>query len=141
MNEKCLNLLGMMRKAGAIEIGEANTGIACRDGKAKLLILAADASDNARRRAESFVNGRKTVMIKLPFTKEEVSEKVGAGGCSMAAVTDLGFANAFVKLLAADEPERYAEAAETLNARYDKAVRRKKSKAVEKKKRQGKREE
>lgn len=141
MNEKCLNLLGMMRKAGAIEIGEANTGAACRDGKAKLLILAADASDNARRRAESFVNGRRTVMIKLPFTKEEVSEKVGAGGCSMAAVTDLGFANAFVKLLASDEPERYAEAAETLNARYDKAVRRKKSKAVEKKKRQGKREE
>lgn len=141
MNERCLNLLGMMRKAGAIEIGEANTGAACRDGKAKLLILAADASDNARRRAESFVNGRKTVMIKLPFTKEEVSEKVGAGGCSMAAVTDLGFANAFVKMLAADEPERYAEAAETLNARYDKAVRRKKSKAVEKKKRQGKREE
>ena len=141
MSEKSLNLLGMMRKAGAIEIGETNAGAACKGGKAKLLILASDASDNARKRAAQFVNGRKTIMVDVPYTKEEISAKVGAGGCSMAAITDLGFASAFVKGLAETEPEKYTEAAEKLSARYDKAVRRKKSAADEKKKRQGKREE
>lgn len=141
MSEKSLNLLGMMRKAGAIEIGETNAGAACKGGKAKLLILASDASDNARKRAAQFVNGRKTIMIDAPYTKEEISAKVGAGGCSMAAITDLGFASAFVKGLAESEPEKYTEAAEKLGARYDKAVRRKNSTSKEKNKRQGKREE
>ena len=135
MSEKSLNLLGMMRKAGAIEIGETNTGTACKGGKAKLMILASDASDNARKRAAQFVNGRKTILIDAPYSKEEISSKVSAGGCSMAAITDLGFAYAFVKGLAETEPEKYAEAAEKLAARYDKAVRRKKSAADEKKRR------
>ena len=141
MRDKLLNLLGLMRKAGAIEIGETNTGTACREGKGKILILASDASDNARRRAESFVNGRSTVLIELPFTKEEISVKVGVGGCSMAAITDLGFANAFVKGLAEISPEQYSAASEQLEKRLGKAVRRRKSTAAEKKKHQGKREE
>jgi len=141
MSEKLLNLLGLMRKANAIEIGEMNTGIACRDGKGKVLILASDASDNARRRAGSFVNGRKTVLITVPFTKEEISANVGVGGCSMAAITDLGFANAFVKGLAENDPEQYGDAAEQTEQRLGKAVRRKKRTAAEKKKHQGKREE
>ena len=141
MSEKLLNLLGLMRKAGAIEIGETNTGAACRDGKAKILILASDASDNAGRRAESFVNGRRTVLIKAPYSKEDISAAVGVGGCSMAAVTDLGFANAFVKGLAEADRERYGEAAENIEKRLGKAVRRRKSTAAEKKKYQGKREE
>ena len=41
MREKTLNLLGLMRKANAIAVGETNTGGAVRAGKAKLLLLAA----------------------------------------------------------------------------------------------------
>lgn len=141
MSEKLLNLLGLMRKANAIEIGEMNTGNACREGKGKVLILASDASDNARQRAGSFVNGRRTVLIRVPFSKEEISAKVGVGGCSMAAITDLGFANAFVKGLAETDPEQFGEIAEQIEKRLGKAVRRKKSTAEGKKKHQGKREE
>ena len=141
MRDKLLNLLGLMRKAGAIEIGEANTGAACRDGKGKVLILASDASDNARRRAESFVNGRRTVLIEVPFTKEEISEKVGVGGCSMAAITDLGFASAFLKGLAEIWPDQYSAPSEQIEKRLGKAVRRRKSTAAEKKKHQGNRED
>ena len=141
MRDKLLNLLGLMRKAGAIELGETNTGNACRDGKAKVLLLASDASDNAGRRAESFVNGRRTVLIRSPFTKEEISEKVGVGGCSMAALTALGFATAFLKGLAEIAPEQYGEASENIETRLGKAVRRRKSTAADKKKHQGKREE
>ena len=141
MSEKLLNLLGLMRKAGAIEIGETNTGTACGEGKGKILLLASDASDNARHRAAVFVNGRRTLLLEVPFTKEQISQKVGVGGCSMAAITDLGFADAFVRGLAQTDPEHYGEAAEYMKKRLDKAVRRRKSTAELKKKHQGKREE
>lgn len=140
MKEKILNNLGLMRRANAIAIGETNTGAAVRGGRAVILALASDASQNARSRAEGFVYGRSTVLITLPFTKEEISDHVGVTGCSMVAITDSGFANALMKSLAATWPENYTEAAETIAARYLKAAKRKSEAAVhERNKRNGKR--
>ena len=56
MNEtqrKALLLLGLARKAHKLEIGEEPCGIACRSGKAKLLLIAHDAGDHTFRRARS----------------------------------------------------------------------------------------
>ena len=97
---KILGLLGLMRRAGAIEIGEVNTGSAAHAHKAKLILLAADASENARKRAETFAFSGKAKLTALPFTKEEFASAVGLSGCSMAAVTDRGFADALLKKLA-----------------------------------------
>ena len=104
MSERLLNMLGLMRKAGAIDIGETNTGGACRGGKAKLLLLASDASPNAQSRAAGFTRGRNVCTATLPFTKEEISAHVGVNGCSMAAITDIGFANAFAAALSQEYP-------------------------------------
>ena len=43
MDDKAMGLLGLMRRAGAIQIGEDNTGETVRAGRARLLLLAADA--------------------------------------------------------------------------------------------------
>ena len=140
MREKTLNLLGLMRKANAIAVGETNTGGAVRAGKAKLLLLAADASDNARSRARGFTHGRDIVTVTLPFTKDEIAAHVGVSGCAMAAITDIGFANAFMKSLAAAVPDGYYESAAEIQRRFEKADRRKKEAAAhEKNKRIGKR--
>ncbi len=140
MREKALNLLGLMRKANAIAVGETNTGGAVRAGKAKLLLLAADASDNARSRARGFTHGRDIVTVTLPFTKDEIAAHVGVSGCAMAAITDIGFANAFMKSLAAAVPEGYDESTAEIQRRFEKADRRKKEAAAhEKNKRIGKR--
>ena len=140
MREKTLNLLGLMRKANAIAVGETNTGGAVRAGKAKLLLLAADASDNARSRARGFTHGRDVVTVTLPFTKDEIAAHVGVSGCAMAAITDIGFANAFMKSLAAAVPDGYDESATEIQRRFEKADRRKKEAAAhEKNKRIGKR--
>lgn len=140
MREKTLNLLGLMRKANAIAVGETNTGGAVRAGKAKLLLLAADASDNARSRARGFTHGRDIVTVTLPFTKDEIAAHVGVSGCAMAAITDIGFANAFMKFLAAAVPEGYDESTAEIQRRFEKADRRKKEAAAhEKNKRIGKR--
>ena len=140
MRDKILNNLGLMRRANAIAIGETNTGAAARAGKAVLLLLASDASNNARSRAEGFVYGRSTIMITLPFTKEEISDHVGVNGCSMLAVTDTGFANALMKSLAALQPDVYEEAAKQMAERFSKAAKRKNEAAAhERNKRNGKR--
>ena len=130
MREKALNMLGLMRRANAIQIGEDKTGAAVKAGKAKLLLLAADASGNARRRAETFISGRNVQLVPLPFDKAELSERLGVNGCSMAAVTDLGFANAFVKLLLGLDSDSYCEIAQQVEKRFDKAERRKNCKKV-----------
>ena len=140
MREKTLNLLGLMRKANAIAVGETNTGGAVRAGKAKLLLLASDASDNARSRARGFTHGRDVVTVTLPFTKDEITAHVGVSSCAMAAITDIGFANAFMKSLAAAVPEGYDESTAEIQRRFEKADRRKKEAAAhEKNKRIGKR--
>ena len=125
MMEKVLSLLGLMKKAGAIACGEDNSIDAVRDGKAKLLILAGDASDNARKRAENLCAGRKLIKLELECTKAELAWALGMSGCSMAAICDLGFAVALVKELCRIKPGEYDEIFELLTQRYDKARRRK----------------
>lgn len=138
--DKILSMLGMMRRANAIQIGETNTGSAVRGGKGKLLLLAADASDNAKSRAEGFARGRNVTTVPLPYTKEDISAAVGVSGCSMAAVTDLGFANAVMKALSEAQPDVYSAVAEEVEERFQKAQRRKKEAAAhERNKRFGKR--
>ena len=90
--DKALNYLGLMRKAGACAVGETDCGIASREGKVKLLLLASDASDNAHARAKGFVYGRKIPLVQLPYTKMELSGRLGKGAISMMAVYDLGLA-------------------------------------------------
>ena len=125
MREKTLNFLGLMRRANALQVGETNAGAAVRGGKAKLLLLASDASDNARSRAQGFLYGRNTIGLTLPFTKAEISAHVGVSGCSMAAVTDIGFADAVAKKLAALEPEKFTGAAERMAIKAQRARERK----------------
>ena len=122
MREKILNLLGMMRRANAITIGEDKAAEIVRAGKAKLLLLASDVSENAARKAENLANGRNVQLLSLTFSREELGAALGLGGCSIAAVTDLGFASAWMKLLAAQWPEQFADAAKAVEDRREKAV-------------------
>lgn len=140
MREKTLNLLGLMRRANAIAIGETNTGAAVKSGKARLLLTASDASDNAKHRAAGFAASSGLPAAELPFTKAEISAHVGVSGCSMAAVLDLGFAAALMKNLALLHPEKYDNLAQETAARDAKArKRREEAAAQERNKRNGKR--
>ncbi|MDO4749927.1 MAG: 50S ribosomal protein L7 [Eubacteriales bacterium] len=104
---KALQYLGIARKAGFLETGADNCGKAVRAGKVRLLMLASDASDNARRRAESFVFGRRTPFVILPATKEELTAITGRVGCTVLAFTDIGLARHFADALA-QENMQYA---------------------------------
>lgn len=92
-----INTFGLMRRAGALELGQDKALAAVKNGKAKLLVLPSDAGDRAKRNAEFATENRKTSAVTVPWTNRELSEAVGIGGCTMMAVTNKGFADAILK--------------------------------------------
>ena len=106
MEDKSLGLLGLMRRAGALEIGEDNSALTVKSGKAKLLLLSSDVSESARRKAEGFCYGRSVQIVSLESTREAMGAAIGLRTCSILAVTDIGFANALMKELAKQQPEK-----------------------------------
>ena len=123
--DKALRLLGLMRKANAVAIGETDTGSAAKSGKAVLICLASDASDNARKRSETFAYAQSVPITRLPYEKQTISDLVGKAGCSMLAVTDLGFAAAFADALADGDQASDHTLADALRAQQQ--TRRKRS--------------
>ncbi|MDO5444741.1 MAG: hypothetical protein Q4F31_03875 [Eubacteriales bacterium] len=125
MSDKILGILGLMRKAGAIALGEDDASAAVLAGKARLLVLPSDAGDKKRERALRYLDGRSCELIQLPYSGKELSEAVGIGNCSMAAVTDIGFADSLMKQLAITDPDRYGQSADTIHEKLSRISRRK----------------
>ena len=128
MTDKALKLLGLMRPAGAIEIGTDRAVDAVRSGKARALLLASDITETGARKAAFALEGKSAAQVKLPFTRDELSDALGVGDCMMAAVTDMGFAEALLAQLAAEDAESYGELAAALAAKSEKMRRRRSEK-------------
>ena len=124
--DNALRMLGLAKKAGRLEIGEEPVGAAARARKAKLLLLASDATPNTARRAAHFGEAGNVLFLSVPFTKAELGMAVGRSSCAMLAFTDSGFAASFVEKLAARDPERYGPARERMSAKAAKALQRQK---------------
>ena len=129
MEDKALGLLGLMRRASAIEMGEDNSAETVKAGKAKLLVMASDVSESARRKAEGFSHGRNVLIVPLHYGREELGAALGVKSCAMAALTDMGFSNALMKELAAQHPEEYSGLYEETSKRLEKTQRRRKETA------------
>ena len=120
--DKALNYLALARKAGFAELGEEPVGVAAREGHARLVIVASDASDHTWRRAKSFVAGTRQQVLRLPCTKDEMGFAIGRTSLAIAAITDAQLALALVTSLG--QPERYAGALEVLTQKAQKAKKR-----------------
>lgn len=110
--DKALNYIALARKAGRIELGEEPVGAAARAQKARLVVVAQDASEHTWRRAKSFVAGTQQQCIKLPFSKDLLGQAVGRTSLAIGAFTDPALALAFVKALGA--PEQHKAVLESL---------------------------
>ena len=119
---KALNLLGIARKAQRLAIGEEPAGIACRQGHARLLLIAKDAGDHTFRRARSYCRTGKPAYICAPFTKEELGNALGLNACALCAVLDAALAKAFLETL--DEPEKYQTILDDLDRQVQRVEKR-----------------
>lgn len=137
--EHILSMIGLAKKAGRVEIGEEPVGSAVRAKKARVILIAQDAAASSVRRARAFANVGNCLYLIIPADKDDLGRCLGRTSCAMAAVTDIGFADAIVKKLAAIDPEKYGEAAEKMDVKARRAAERKREQAQhEKNVRQGK---
>ena len=136
-NNRALNYLALGKKGRLIELGEEPVGAVARAVKARLVVVANDASDHTWRRAKSFVAGTEQQCIRVPFSKEELGFVVGRQSLAIAAFTDAALALAFVKAL--PNAEKFAEVTEKLDTKSKKLrQRRDEAKAHERNVRKGK---
>ena len=129
--DKALNYLALARKAGRIELGEEPAGAAARAQKARLIVVASDATDHTWRRAKSFVAGTEQVCVKIPFTKDQMGLAVGRQSLALAAFADPAMALAFLKALG--QPEQYADAIANLDRRTQRIRQRQKEEKAHRK--------
>ncbi len=91
-NDRILSTLSLAQKAGQIASGEFSTEKAVKEGRALLVIVAGDASDNTKKKMENM-----TKYYKVPLYyysgKEDLGRMIGKEYRSMVAVTHRGFAD------------------------------------------------
>jgi len=137
MDNRALNYLALGKKGRLVELGEEPVGAVSRAIKARLVIVASDASDHTWRRAKSFVAGTDQQCLRVPFTKEEMGFVVGRTSLAIAAFTDAAMALAFVKAL--PDQEKVKNVREALDVKSRKIQqRRDEAKAHERNVRMGK---
>lgn len=97
-SKKIVSLLGMAQKAGKLASGEFAAEKAVKSGKAKLLIIAGDASEATKKAYKDMA-----IYYQVPFyetlSKEELGECIGKVQRAAVAVVDAGFSKALIKLL------------------------------------------
>ena len=135
MNNDALRMTGMALRAGRLEVGDEASGDACQYRRCRLLLIASDAGEGAQRRAAYFADEGQCLLAELPCSKEELGAALGRKSCAMAAVTDLGLAQAIVQKLAQSEPEKYGEMAERLRVKAERAAQRREKTAKERQQR------
>lgn len=94
--DKILSLLGLAKKGGKVASGEFAVENAVKSGKAHLVIVALDASDNTKKLFTdkcSFYN----VPIEYYSDKESLGHALGFQMRTSVAVLDSGFAGSLIK--------------------------------------------
>ena len=93
---KELSLLGLAAKAGRVVSGEFATEKAVKAGKARLVLVAGDASDNSKKKFSDMCT-----YYKVPYfefgSKEELGHILGKQMRASLAVIDENFSNALLK--------------------------------------------
>ena len=125
--DKALQLIGIARLSGNLSLGEENAGALVKAGKARLLLLAADASEGTKKRARASLEGFRTIAAELPYTKAELGAATGRSQCAAAAVRDLGLAAAIARALA-ETDEAFLPIAQALEEKQARQQRRKAAK-------------
>lgn len=93
---KLLSNLGLALRAGKLVTGDEGVLDAVRTGKARLVVLAADASENTRKKYRDKCSSYQVPIIEYG-TREQLGSSVGKAERVILAITDPGFAQLIAK--------------------------------------------
>lgn len=91
-----LNMLGIATKAGKVVSGEFSTEKAVKEGRAFLVLVAADASNNTQKLFTDKCSFYE-VPVVICSSKEELGHAIGKMSRASIAITDEGLARAIAK--------------------------------------------
>lgn len=118
MKNKALSYIGLATRAGKTASGEFSTEKSVKSGKAFLVVVAEDASDNTRKK---FRNS--CMFYNVPFcilgTKEELGASTGKELRASLAVLDEGLAKAILKVWPAGQEESLTDGIMQINGKAE----------------------
>ena len=88
---KIYGMLGLARRSGSLALGAGAAADAVRHGRAKLIVIASDCSDNTKKRLCDKGAYYKAEYIVFGGC-DELGRATGTANCAAAAVTDMNFA-------------------------------------------------
>ncbi|WP_371371216.1 L7Ae/L30e/S12e/Gadd45 family ribosomal protein [Sporomusa aerivorans] len=99
MNEqKVMSVLGLAQKAGKIVSGDFAVQGALKSGKAKVLIIAKDASDATKKEYQYQADSRE-IATYYALSKEQMGGAIGKALRAAVAITDNGFVKPLVRAI------------------------------------------
>ncbi len=101
-NHKAMSMLSLATKAGKTVTGEFSTEKAVKEGKAHLVVVAEDASDNTKKKFQNMCDYYH-VTIRVFSDKISIGNACGKEFRASLAVTDQGLAKAVVKHIDSNE--------------------------------------
>ena len=104
-------LLGLARRAGAVAPGTEAVRRAIRDGEARLILMAGDASRVQMDKIRTTVHDRSIPQVVLG-DRSTLGAAIGMAGISAVAVTNRSLADQLIAELASSSDERSADAVE-----------------------------
>ncbi len=99
--DKTASYIGLAMKAGRIASGEFAVEKAVKEGKAYMVILSADASDNTKKKFKNMCSYYQ-VPVEEYQDKQGLGHMIGREQRACIAVNDAGFASAIMKNLKND---------------------------------------
>lgn len=98
MADKVLSMLGMAMRAGKVASGEFSVEKSVKTGKACLVIVSEEASDNTKK---MFINMCTYYNVPICFygSKEVLGHAIGKGSRASVSVQDNGFADTIINLM------------------------------------------
>ncbi|QDR80539.1 L7Ae/L30e/S12e/Gadd45 family ribosomal protein [Sporomusa termitida] len=99
MNEqKLMSILGLAQKAGKVVSGDFAVQGALKSGKARLLIIAGDASASTKKEYQYQAQSR-NIAVYCTLSKEQLGSSIGKALRAAVVITDEGFVKSVVKTL------------------------------------------
>jgi len=95
-----LTFLGLMKKAGKIDIGDEAVSASANKGRAKLIMTAKDASEGAKKRAKFYADTNGVNYMNTRWTKSTLGKVLGRNDIAMIALTDKGMADKLTEISA-----------------------------------------
>ena len=96
--QKFLTMLGFAMKSGNIITGDDTCEMFLKKRRIKLLIVAADASENTKDKFRFLTRQQEVQLVEIS-TKEELSQAIGKYNRAVIGITNRKFANSLIQLL------------------------------------------